>query len=376
VTRSSRAVARLAIGCAVLASACTAQPDLDGPAGPLTGVCPDPVVIQTDWLPRVEHGGLYEMLEDEGVRIDAERALVRGRIVVGGVDQGVVLEVRSGGPAVEHTDVPRLLHEDPEILLGVVATDQQLRLAHRFPTVGVVTMLERDPLMIMWDPSVHDVEQIADLPPGTEISVFGPGLFVDHLLASGAVAEAQLTYTRTGGPERFVDAEGAIAQQGTATYDPFTYLLGDERWRRPVRFELLHDTGWQPYAGVLAATPEALDQDAACLAELVPLLQRSMVAFRADPSGTTRLLMDLLDRDDAGWGYQRGHAEWSAEQLRVLSVMADSPRGVAGGFDEARVTGFLDRAVPLLGRGQDLTADDLVTGRFLDAGVGFGPAGG
>ena len=30
--------------------------------GALAGICPDAVVVQTDWFPEAEHGGIYELL--------------------------------------------------------------------------------------------------------------------------------------------------------------------------------------------------------------------------------------------------------------------------------------------------------------------------
>lgn len=356
---------------AVLAGACATSVDLSGPAGPLTGVCPDSVVIQSDWYPQVELGALYELLGDGPHRIDAERGVVSGRLVVDGIDQGVVLELRSGGPAVEFADVARLVHEDPEVLLGVVTSDQQLRLAHRYPTVGVLTLLERDPLMIMWDPATYDVDRIADLPPGTEISLFGPGLFVDHLVDAGVVEASQLTYHHTGRPERFVESAGVFAQQGFAA-DPYLYERLVEDWGRPVRFQLVDETGWRPYAGVVAATAEVIEEQGDCLEDLVPMLQAAMVAFAQDPDGTVRLLRSLLSRYEAGFQYSHDQALWSVEKLRFLGVVADSPSGVAGGFDRERVERWLDRASGLLGRGQDLGVDDLVTDRFLDPGIALG----
>jgi hypothetical protein len=375
VSPLARAVSLL-IGGALVAVGCGAgAPDLDGPAGPLTGVCPDPVVVQTDWWPQVELGALYELLGPGPHEVDADRSFVRGRLVADDVDHGVVLELRSGGPAVDFVDVPRLVHQDATILLGVVATDQQVRLGDRYPTTGVVTLLERDPLMIMWDPATYDVDRVADLPPGTEVSLFGPGLFVDHLVDAGVVQRSQLTYHHTGRPERFVDSQGAIAQQGFAA-DPYLYERLVEQWGRPVRFELVHSTGWQPYAGVLAGVPTVIEQRRACLELLVPLVQRAIVDFASDPEDTTQLIRVLLDRFDAGFRYSNDQALWSIDQLVGLGIVADSPAGTAGGFDPVRLERFLDRAVGLLGRGDELTGDDLATNRFIDPAVSFGGAAG
>ena len=52
-------------------------------AAGLAGICPDPLVIQLDWEPESEHGGLYELVGD-GYEIDTEFKRVRGPLVASG----------------------------------------------------------------------------------------------------------------------------------------------------------------------------------------------------------------------------------------------------------------------------------------------------
>ena len=65
----------------------------------LSGVCPSPLVIQTDWFPEAEHGALYEMVGADYV-IDAELMTVTGPLMAAGADTGIEIEVRTGGPAI------------------------------------------------------------------------------------------------------------------------------------------------------------------------------------------------------------------------------------------------------------------------------------
>jgi len=46
----------------------------------LAGICPDTVVIQTDWMPEAEHGFLYNLVGD-GYEMDADKAYVTGPLV-------------------------------------------------------------------------------------------------------------------------------------------------------------------------------------------------------------------------------------------------------------------------------------------------------
>ena len=59
----------------------------------LKGVCPDPVVIQTDWWPEPEHGAAYQLL-GAGYQADAGKKKVTGPLVTGGKDTGVRVELR------------------------------------------------------------------------------------------------------------------------------------------------------------------------------------------------------------------------------------------------------------------------------------------
>ncbi|MBG7605976.1 MAG: ABC transporter substrate-binding protein, partial [Actinobacteria bacterium] len=72
----------------------------EGEGVSLAGVCPDTVVIQTDWNPEAEHGWLYEMI-GENPEISAGSGSVTGPLVTsGGAETGVQIEIRSGGPLI------------------------------------------------------------------------------------------------------------------------------------------------------------------------------------------------------------------------------------------------------------------------------------
>jgi len=106
-------------GCAPAATPAPAEPPTQAPAEPteapaepteapaeptaapvtLADVCPNPVVIQTDWFPEGEHGAMYQMVGDD-YTVDTSRKVVRGSLVASGVDTGVDIEVRTGGPAI------------------------------------------------------------------------------------------------------------------------------------------------------------------------------------------------------------------------------------------------------------------------------------
>ena len=93
-------------------------------AGPVGDVdlaaagCPDTVVLQTDWNPEAEHGGIYQLLGPDPT-IDAGSKSVRGNLVDGeGASTGVQVEIRSGGPAIGFQAVTAQMYTDDAITLG------------------------------------------------------------------------------------------------------------------------------------------------------------------------------------------------------------------------------------------------------------------
>ena len=78
-------------------------------AASLAGVCPDPLVIQLDWEPESEHGGLYQMVGD-GYEIDTEFKRVTGPLVASGTRRtrpaGTGSRTRCSPPA--PPDAPRV----------------------------------------------------------------------------------------------------------------------------------------------------------------------------------------------------------------------------------------------------------------------------
>ncbi len=49
----------------------------------LKGICPDPLVMQLDWQPESEHGGIYELVGN-GYKIDKDKKKVIGPLMASG----------------------------------------------------------------------------------------------------------------------------------------------------------------------------------------------------------------------------------------------------------------------------------------------------
>lgn len=343
--------------------------------GTLTGVCPDTVVIQTDWNPEAEHGFVYELVGD-GYEVDAAGLRVTGPLVASGVDTGVKVQVRAGGPAVGFNSPTSLMYSDPEIFLAFAATYSQVQNSSELPTVGVVAPWAINPQIVMWDPATYpDVKTIADLKAaGAKVRYFGGLAWMDYFIATGVLDEAQADASYDGTPANFVADGGKSAQQGFATSEPYYYENVLTDWGKPVAYQLIHDAGWTSYAQTLATKPENVEKYRDCLKLLVPMIQQAQVDFVADPTSTNALILDLVAQYNNGWLYDEGQAAASVQLALDNGLIANSPDGTLGSFDIPRVDDFLSIAVPILeGLGEKvkpgLSSADLVTNEFIDPAI-------
>ena len=72
------------------------------------------MVVQTSWWPESTHGGIYQLLGSKAT-VDTGRKVIRGPLVSRGVETGVDLEIRPGGPARGQESVAALMKSDPSI---------------------------------------------------------------------------------------------------------------------------------------------------------------------------------------------------------------------------------------------------------------------
>lgn len=351
----------------------TSEPPTSEVAVDLSAVCPDPIVIQTDWWPEAEYGATYGMLGDE-YEIDTENKIVSGPLVSHGQPAGVDIEIRAGGPAVAFTSVRTLVYSDESITLAYGSTDGQILSWNETPLIAVVAPLDINPQMIMWDPETYpDVETITDLrDEGVTIAVFQGVAFPTVLTAMGVLDEDQIDPSYNGTPSMFIAADGEIAQQGFASSEPYQYEHVFEPWGQPVAYQLLHDAGYQPYTQNLAVPVDDVDELRPCLEAFVPVVQQSAVDYVTDPGATNALIIDVVERYDADWTYDAGLARYAVETITELGLIGNGSDDVIGNFDPERIDTVLeqirstDLEVP-----DDLTADQLYTDEFIDGSIGL-----
>ena len=343
-----------------------------GGEGGLTA-CPNPIVIQTDWFPEAEHGALYEMV-GEGYTVDTDQKVVRGPLVSGGEEMGIDIEVRTGGPAIGFQPVSVLQYADDSITLGYANTEGQIQRAGETPVLSVVAPLEINPQIIYWDPATYpDIETLADLgEAGVTINIFSAGTFADVFVAEGIWNRDQIDPSYDGSPARFIAEDGAIAQQGFASAEPYTYEHVFEEWGKPLAYQTLHDAGFEVYSQTLSIPPDRLNELRPCLEAFVPLVQQAAIDYINAPDRANAIIIDAVEQYDDFWTYDQGLADYSVTTQRELGFVGNGPDDTLGNMDTERVQGVLDQ---IRGAGldvpEDLTVDDLVTNEFVDPDIGL-----
>ncbi|MGA1837283.1 ABC transporter substrate-binding protein [Herbiconiux sp. 11R-BC] len=370
---------------AVALSACSSSSSTSTPAATAAAGavdlaaagCPATVVIQTDWNPEAEHGHLYQLLGPNPT-VDANKKSVSGPLYASGAPTGVNVEIRSGGPAIGFQQVSTQMYTDPDIMLGYVTTDEAIQLSDKTPTTAVFAPLDKSPLMVMWDPATYpNAKTIADVvKAGAVVRYFGGSAYMDYLNATGIIPKAQADGSYDGTPASFIAAGGKDAQQGFASAEPYIYQNEVSAWNKPVDYQLIHDTGYQPYQSAMAVRTGDLAKDSDCLKALVPVLQQAEVDYFADPAPVNTMILDLVTQFDTGWVYSQGVADYSVKTMKDIGLVGNGTDSTIGNFDDARISKFFDTVTPIFtGAGTTpkagLTVKDIYTNEFIDTSIGL-----
>jgi hypothetical protein len=343
----------------------------------LKGVCPNPVVVQTDWWPEPEHGGTYQLL-GAGYKLDAGKKKVTGPLVSQGKDTGVQIELRAGGPAIGFQQTSAQMYLDKSITLGFVFTDTSVQLSTKQPTLSVVTPLDINPQMIMWDPKVHpDFHTIADIgQTDTKVLYFKGSTYMDYLIGSGILRKNQIDGSYDGSPATYVASQGKVAQQGFATSEPYVYQNQLPEWRKPVAFQLINDTGYPVYASALAIRSADKSQLSSCLQRLVPMFQQAQIDYVKNPDPVNKLIVQIDKDYKSGYPMDEGLAKFTAVQELKLGIVGNGSDKTLGNFDMARIKRTIDIVGPIYAAQKQpvkagLTPQDIVTNEFINPAIGL-----
>ena len=335
----------------------------------LSDTCVSPIVVQTDWYPQAEHGGIYELLGSD-YTVDAQRGATTGSLVFQGTDTGVDLEIRAGGPFIESPVVTELFLDDA-IMFGYVGSDVALSRYGEAPTLAVFNALTINPQVILWNASEHPgvttIAEIANEVPA--VSVFGDRPYMRYLVSEGVVPNDKVDTNYKGS---LMLATDDIAHQGFATSEPFRYA-NLESGSIETAYQLVHDAGWTSYPQNLAINKLRLETLRPCLAKLVPMMQQAQIDFVASPDRTVATILDVVEQFDTTWSQSAELANYAIATMKGLGIVGNGDSTTFGDFESPRLDDFIVRATPIL-REQgltipDLTASDIATNEFLNPDI-------
>jgi hypothetical protein len=244
--------------------------------------------------------------------------------------------------------------------------------------VAIEAGMDKNPQIIMWDPETYpDVEMIADLgETDATVRYFGGAAYMEYFTSEGILRPDQVDGSYDGTPAAFIADEGAAAQQGFGSAEPFKYENEFTEWGKPVKFEYINDAGWENYGESIATRPENIEEYGECFSALVPLIQQASVDYVNDPAATNELILEAVDTYDNGWTYTPEVADYAVETMKSDGLLGNGPDDTLGNFDLDRVNGLIEIASPVYAElGQeppaDLTAEDIVTNEFIDPSIGL-----
>jgi hypothetical protein len=360
-------------------STSTAASSGTGAAVSLAGICPSTVVIQTDWDPEADHFAAYELAAPNGT-VNKGNKSYTADLLANGQPTGVKVQIRSGGPAIGNQLVAAQMYEDPSILLGYVETDQAIELSNTQPTVALIADRQEAPTIIAWSPTVHPtIKTIADLgKAGTTILYYNGAPYMDYLTGAGILKKSQADGAYNGTPAQFVASGGKDALQGFATAEPYEYAHEVSQWDKPLTYQLVSDLGYNPYPA-LATLPADVTKYSACFKKLIPIIQQGIVNYAANPAPTDALIVKLVTEYNNGWEYDAGEAAYAAHAQVTDKLIANSPSGDVGAFDDSRIQKFIGLVTPIYKADgktvkAGLTPQDIATNQFLDPSIHL-PAG-
>jgi hypothetical protein len=356
-------------------AAATGTSTSGGAKATLAGICPSTVKIQNNWTPEAEQGAYYELAASGG-SIDSNQKTYTAPLIDPrtGADTGVKVQLLAGGPAVGYSSPEQLLYENQSLLLGIDATDTQIEAYAKTPTVGVVTPMNLYDNVFFWNPAKHSFKSISDIgSSGATLLSYGTGGALNlYLEGKGELHKSQIDGAYNGSPGDFVASGGNLVSGGYATYEPYFYTHALPAWNKPVAYQLIETTGYNPYSNTTSVTPRNLKKYSACLKKLVPMIQEAQIKFLQSPARVNQMIVKLDAAYKVGGAYTSDIANYAVKTMLADKIMSNPASGAFGSFDMARVNkliGLLKSTHSVTGLPAGFSATKLETNRFIDPNV-------
>jgi hypothetical protein len=350
----------------------------------LAGYCPSTLTIQTNWLPEPDYGALYELIGPGGTKSQYSYEGPLG-------DTGIKLDILSGGPGAGNLTTAATLYTRNPVKgvtpqLSVDTSDTTIAESKQFPTVGVVTLQELDPQVLIWDPSkFSDLTSIAALTAaahkGAKFYVGSTtAAYVQYLIDKGVPASSFIG-GYTGDLDKFATGQGEIINQGYS--DSEVYLLEHDTpaWNKPVNYVYIYKLGLSDYSTMVQVKTGALASMTPCLDRLVPMIQQATVDYFEHPEPVNSLFEALNPKygvvywtTSAGYNSAADHVMLSQD---IVGNSGTNQTGAVGSISQSRIEQNLEALLPIYGQQKlatynpKITAPLVATDKFIDPKIKF-----
>ena len=348
----------------------------------LTGVCPDPFIVQKDWLSEIEHAAFNQLVGSVGVGSEGK---FEGPLGSTGINL-VVLEGGGGlGMGDGETEFSVLYTGNSKAgvtpHMAMVTTDSAAKFSDQFPVIAVVAPLDQSPQGVFYDPATypegfHSAEDLIAFAEGDTGKIYVGSITRGYgqYLVSVGVPEDVFVEGYAGDGENFVSNGGAWLNQGFVTNEVWDFENGRD-WEKPVDMLLVAEMGYTAYPSVVSVATERLDELAPCLELLVPLIQQAQVDYVNDPAEVNQLIFEFNDAGNGAgfWHTPLALNEAGTEQLLLRELVSNGDNDTLGDMDDARTNDFIDRISETLGDAakEGVTAADIQTNQFIDESIGL-----
>lgn len=322
-------------------------------------VCPEELVIQTDWYPELEHGGTYQLIGPDGTA-DKDTISYFGPVqeqyAVGGLKT-----IRIKTVNFDKSQASQILDGDAD--MAYIGFGDVIRDSQAIDMVMVMKTLDKDPQMVMWDPTQNDIQSPEDIAAtGAKVLHFpGPPAYIEYMIGQGYMTEDQSDPSYDGSDAKWVAEGGSFFQQGFASNEIYKYE-NTINWKdgapAPIDYYTVGEMGFDNYPAAITMMRDRAEELDACLTLLVPKMAQAWVDFFNDPKPITDAMIAINETHDGFWGLSAEINEAGLAVVEEKELGANSADGTYCSFDADRAQAIYDTVKPIYdAQGVEITDD-------------------
>jgi hypothetical protein len=335
-------------------------------------VCPEELVIQTDWFPELEHGGTYQLIGPDGTadkNTVSYSGPVQEQYAVGGLKTITIKTVNF-----DKANSAVLVDGDADMAyIGIADIIKDSTL----PLVAVAKTLDKDPQMVMWDPTQNDIQKPEDIAAsGAKVLHFPGTTYIDYMIGKGYMTADQSDPSYDGSDAQWVADAGNFFQQGFASNEVYKYE-NEIAWKdgapADVSFYTVGDLGFDNYPAAITMLQSRAEELDACLTLLIPKMAQAWVDFFNDPKPITDRMITINEEHDGFWALSEGLNEAGLQVVEEKELATNSPDGTYCSMDEAKVQAMYDLLAPIFAeQGVEIAEgiDGLFTNKYCEGAPG------